>query len=321
MSFQPIAGRAAEQQDQRNSTSARGAAGEAEITDLDWARPRFSAAAEDRQRWRELLAETAGRRQRYQQTRTGELEAAGLERPRPQPSCYSDVRCQLVLELDRIGSEFESWEEFSAALSEALLAFRSYRAAVDFAEERAAATYDPAMPMEAMMERRLSAAVLADQVYRNAAPPPTGRALGLSGKAALVFTMLAQAQSLVSDSRNARLLGWYLEQNGWPAPERRELRSNLWLLAQHAPDPLVQLRVLRYLQQDGLTSASDAESYRYLADRLEMHVFGTQTYGTQLQCSDGTLRLAPVGNALDILGVSRPDPQSPPTNSMVGRPC
>jgi hypothetical protein len=62
--------------------------------------------------------------------------------------------------------------------------------------------------------------------------------------------------------------------------------GDAWLLAEHADDPLLQLRVPRLMEPLVPKGELDNSSYALLYDRVMLPLTGKQRYGTQFTCDE-----------------------------------
>lgn len=293
-------------------------------SDLTWAAIRFERTKPARSRWlarkNAVIARSEETARRYAaQLATGNFLAPALRR-----SCFSDVECYLVLEIDKLGDDFSGPADFRAAARKARYAFDAFRLALYLAERQTAYSRDQGAELEQLLRKRFSAAILMDQAYRLAtagalanstfdrpAPPPPD----LTAKERILFDILLRAQLMIEDDRNGKILEWMLDTRGWPAGDR-SLSTDSWLIAQHSANPLLQLKALTLIREAIEQSPAEVEHYEFLADRLQLRLQGTQTYGTQFECVAHELRVAPFGNGTDLMGrrpsTSRASQDPPP---------
>jgi hypothetical protein len=289
-------------------------------SDFAWFRGRF----EDSQEWSSLLAEARARARESAQAVTSALRREGLAQASLEPSCFQDSRCFLILELDRAAPEFADWNAFSATLAEARPVFLAMRTALSLARRRIVTMGVRANSVSQALEWNLVTAAIVDQLSRDlvmawspgaaAANDPLRGQLSPSARRLLVI--LLSAQILEEDGRNSRVLEAVLADEGWTSLMARGRLTEAFLIAQHSANPPLQLSFLRRLAE-AQTEGEASEEYKMLADRLESRISGTQTYGTQMRCSGGTLVMIPLGGGTDILGRRRtltPEPQP-------SRPC
>jgi hypothetical protein len=83
----------------------------------------------------------------------------------------------------------------------------------------------------------------------------------------------------------------HVAEHGWPTVSEVGPRgaNAAWLIAQHADmDPAFQLHALRLMEPLAATGEAHPANFAILSDRVSLKLSGTQRYGTQLSCRDGS---------------------------------
>lgn len=257
------------------------------VASFDWLRGRFpEASAVEKARWQALKHEALERAERETAKARQDLVAEGVK-PIPLPrEAFGDELASLVLSVDKVAGEFDSWQAFDAAIKEARPVFEGFRYATTLAEDITN------RPKDSLADR-LRNSIVGEQVVRIGlgwGHGQAGQAPALSSGAQRVMAVLLLPEVERRDKSNTSMLKAEVSRNGWPLISVVGVQASTaaWLLVQHADnDPAFQVRALHLMQPLLSKSEVSKSNYAYLYDRVMLRLTGRQRFGTQFTCSAG----------------------------------
>jgi|GEM_PF-6214244 len=254
--------------------------------DFGWLAWRSSDDPSDREKWRQLNAWA----ERVKELRTAEekskLAAIGETSDKLPLGCYGEVVCNWVTDSTATEDAVGGWSKFSATLDSIRPYYSGYE--IGFSTARGFIVPGPGESVSDQLNEILFLDQLArpfDRLYAMNLSPDQKRVLGL-----LITHQLMQRV----DNDNLELFEKLFAKIGWPAAGLGHKPSlGSFLIVQHSDaHPAFQIQVMRALAKQDKDSGG-----RYLpllADRVQLKLHGTQTYGSQFHCVEGHMEPYPV---------------------------
>lgn len=141
------------------------------------------------------------------------------------------------------------------------------------------------------IEKKLRILALRDEIWRT----PMSQILSAQGYEKQFLANAWSVQLCAIDKQNAHELREIIKLNGWPliSTHGAQAAHDAWLVAQHS-DLELQEAVLRTIKPLLAIKEVAPRHYAYLADRVALKKTGKQRFGTQMECAQGRLVLAPL---------------------------
>lgn len=110
------------------------------------------------------------------------------------------------------------------------------------------------------------------------------------------LTETVRSEMVAQDLSHVALVRAVVEDGSWLDPNLYpdRFRSNVWLIAQHSPDPAFMALVLSQIEPLALAGQFDRREYAMMYDRVAGNEGRPQRYGTQMRCIDGTTQTGPL---------------------------
>lgn len=276
--------------------------------DVDYGALRFSANAEDRRTFADLVAQA----DELEADIAARLSASAPVSQQPDRCTASLIRASRNSPWVRFAEgapDYESWRRDRAAVLDRVQ--RVEQVAETYARGDVPAD-GRAIPSLARLRDALTAAqdervrellvrALRDQAFRivTVGEPASPYTEGLSERARQLWPRLVTARLAEIDCANTAWLRREIAEHGWFDIERfgHEADEAAWLIVQHADrTPAFQGEMLQMLEAmpEGATNASRRA---YLWDRVAIKEGRSQRYGTQMRCVDGQPQ--PIGGLED----------------------
>lgn len=254
------------------------------LASFEWLRGRFPGATSDEQaRWKSLKLDAQTRAERRTAEVRQQLHDLGVTPVGLATGAFGDEIASIVLSADTAANDFDTWQNFEAAVHEARPYFEGFRYATVLGENIANRAKAP-------LGERLQNATIGEQVIRmgfgwGQGQASTAPALSAGGRRAMAFLLVPEAQQ--RDNANTEMLKEEVTARGWPLISAVGTQGSAaaWLLVQHADDdPAFQLRALRLMEPLLEKGEVSKRNYAYLYDRVMLPLTGKQRFGTQFTC-------------------------------------
>lgn len=120
---------------------------------------------------------------------------------------------------------------------------------------------------------------------------------GLSSEQVRRLSSLRDPIIAAYDEDDTQFIKAILPKEGWFNYERYgAVGGDAWLIVQHSRDPALQREILDRLTKLRNVDGVSAQQFALLFDRVTLRETGAQRYGSQFQCSDGHMTVAPMAD-------------------------